>query len=94
MTDNEFTKRLKGIEDELNDFYDYDVKVTMDQAINLIVNNKCVAYFDNALNAVMEINRGVYDDYKIASIVYNFNEKVTYLINQYDNELYGDQEND
>ena len=87
MTDNEFTKRLKGIEDELNDFYDYDVKVTMDRAINLIVNNKCVAYFDNALNAGMEINRGAYDDYKIASIVYDFNKKVTDLVNQYDNEL-------
>lgn len=89
MTDNKFMKRIEKIQRQLKHTYNKDVQINVEQDIDLVIDDTIVAYFDNALNTKLYFTPLACNFLatEILPIINAFNDKVSQLINQYDNEL-------
>lgn len=89
MTDNEFMKRIKKIQRQLKHTYDKDVQINVEQDIDLVIDDAIVAYFDNTLGTKLYFTPLAchFVGTEILPIINGFYDKVSQLINQYDEEL-------
>ena len=90
MTDNEkFMKRIEKIQRQLKHTYDKDVQINVEQDIDLVIDDVIVAYFHDAVAAKLYFTPLACNflGTEILPIINAFNDKVSNLINQYDNEL-------
>lgn len=89
MTDEKFMKRIGKIQCQLKHIYDKDIQINVEQDIYLLINGVTVAYFDNAVNTKLRFTQlpCMFSASEILPIINVFNDKVAYLINQYDKEL-------
>ena len=89
MTENEFMERIEIIQHQLKHTYDKDVQINVDQDIDLVIDDTIVAYFDGDLNNKLYLTPVAcnFVASEILPVINDFNNKVSQLINQYDNEL-------
>ena len=89
MTENEFMERIETIQHQLKHTYDKDVQINVDQDIDLVIDDTIVAYFDGDLNNKLYLTSVAcnFVASEILPVINDFNNKVSQLINQYDNEL-------
>lgn len=89
MTDKKFMKRIEKIQWFLKHTYDKNVQINVEQDIDLVIDDVIVAYFDNAVNTKLYFTPLAcnFSGSEILPIINDFNNKVSNLIYEYDNEL-------